>query len=262
MTTATNNGNQLSRTGQGSLMQMQVGRTGLMLNSFQDMWSLAQCVHRAGMAPKSMTKPEQVLVALQWGAELGVGPMQALSGIAVINGRPAIWGDLGLAMVRRSGKCESVREWVEGEGENMVAYCEAKRKPDGEICKRSFSYVDAKVAGLLSKDTYRNYLRRMLQMRARSFCLRDLFADLLVGLGIAEEVQDHAFIESGVTELESGDDAPLNSLDDAAALLEADEPKPHEMTKEEIADALREQAEERHGGKLFETADPFSEIPF
>lgn len=234
MTTAT----QMTTTQGNGTLSIPVGRSGLVLNSFADMWSLAQCIHKAGMAPKSMNKPEQVLVALQWGAELGVGPMQALTNIAVINGRPAVWGDLVVALVRRSGKCTSITETVTGEGEAMVATCEAKRA-GGEVCKRTFSYKEAKAAGLLSKDTYKSYLRRMLQLRARAFCLRDLFADMLVGLPIAEELQDSP--EMNGSSITSGDDAPLNNLDDATKLLEADDVAdflhtPTGPTPEELAD--------------------------
>src|SRR6187549_3581301 len=117
MSTTDSHTNGSPKTG---LMAMPVGESGLQLRTFSDLWDFAQCVARSGLAPKSLTKPEQILIALQWGAELGVGPMQALANIAVINGRPAIWGDLVIALVRRSGKCEYIVEEVTGDGEQMV----------------------------------------------------------------------------------------------------------------------------------------------
>lgn len=232
-----------------------------MLRSIDEMWRFASAVIAAKMAPPSLETTEKVLIALQMGAEVGLSPMQSLSNIAVVNRRPVIWGDALVALVRRSPLCESIREEWHGKGETRVAKCHVKRRGQPEE-SREFGYADAKRAGLLSRDTYKNYPDRMYQCRARAWAIRDVFPDLLFGLAIAEEAQDQAFIESGVTELESGDDAPLNSLDDAAELLAADEPKPSDLTPEELADLKREQAEEKHGGQLFETAEPYDSIPF
>lgn len=56
---------------------------------------------------------------------------------------------------------------------------------------RQFSEEDARVAGHLNKDTYKKNLQRMLSIRARAFALRDVFADVLKGLKVAEEVEDY-----------------------------------------------------------------------
>ena len=52
--------------------------------------------------------------------------------------------------------------------------------------------ADAKRAGLAGKSgPWTQYPRRMLQMRARGFALRDAFPDLLRGLVTAEEAMDY-----------------------------------------------------------------------
>lgn len=150
------------------------------------------------MAPSGLDTPEKAMVAIMHGLEVGLTPMAALQSIAVVNGRPTIWGDGALGLVRGSSKLESIREWVEGEGDNMVAICEVKRKGDPVVIRATFSVDDAKKAGLWGKvgrngapTPWVTYPRRMLSMRARAFALRDGFADVLRGLGIAEEVQDY-----------------------------------------------------------------------
>jgi hypothetical protein len=233
------------------------------LKTIDEMWRFASAVVQAHMAPPSLDTTEKVLIALQMGAEVGLSPMQSLSNIAVVNRRPVIWGDALVALVRRSPLCESIREEWHGKGETRIARCHVKRRGQPEEA-REFGYADAKRAGLLTRDTYKNYPDRMYQCRARAWAIRDVFPDLLFGLGIAEEAQDQAFIETAGPSLESGDDAPLNSLDDAAELIAADEPRPSDPTPEELADMKREQQQERRAGsdKLFETADPFKDIPF
>lgn len=133
-------------------------------------------------------KPGNCMIAIQWGSELGLKPLQALQNIAIINGRPALWGDAVIALVRSSPVCEYITESDDGE----VATCRVKRRGGTEEV-RTFSMVDAKLAGLFGKTgPWTQYPKRMRQMRARAFALRDVFADVLKGMPIAEEVMDYA----------------------------------------------------------------------
>lgn len=132
-------------------------------------------------------KPENVLVALQWGYELGIQPLQALQSIAVINGRPSIYGDLALALV----KSHPDYEWIKEEQTENQATCIIKRKGSPEH-KSVFTLEDAKRANLWGKQgPWTQYPRRMLQMRARGFAIRDTFPDALRGLITREEAEDY-----------------------------------------------------------------------
>lgn len=153
-------------------------------------WRFATIVAKSGLAPKDMQKAETITVAIMHGLEVGLTPLMALQRIAVINGRPSIWGDGAMGLVRASGLCEFVYEAIAGDGDKMVAVCRVKRKGEKEQIERTFSVDDAKRAGLWGKSgTWQLYPKRMLQMRARAFALRDLFADVLGGLYIAEELE-------------------------------------------------------------------------
>lgn len=154
-------------------------------------YRLAQAIAISGMAPKSYgTDANKIMVGIMHGMELGLTPMAALSSIAVINNQPAVWGDGMLALVRASGLLERFVETVEGEGDAMVATCTLKRAGEDETT-RTFSMADAKTAGLKGKSgPWQSYPKRMLAMRARSWALRDTFADVLRGLRMAEEVMD------------------------------------------------------------------------
>lgn len=132
-------------------------------------------------------KPANVLVAIQMGMELGLPPLQALQNIAVINGRPAVWGDSLLALARAHPAFEWIKETFDDA--TMTAVCTIKRKGEPEQT-RTFSQADAQAAGLWGKNTWKAYPKRMLQMRARSWAIRDVFPDALRGLSVAEEVVD------------------------------------------------------------------------
>jgi len=148
---------------------------------------------KSTMVPKAyQNKPEDVLVAVQWGYELGLAPLQALQNIATINGKPSVYGDAAMALVQNSPVCEDVKEYFEGEGtSNPIAVCVAKRKNRTEVISK-YSVEDAKRAGLWNKQgPWTQYPKRMLQMRARGFALRDAFPDVLKGLITVEEAQDY-----------------------------------------------------------------------
>lgn len=132
----------------------------------------------------------QATMAVLQGLELGIPPMQAVQQIAIIGGRCTIWGDLVPAMIWRAG--HKIKEWIEGEGEALVAWCEIRRGDNGEVITRKFSVADAKCAGLWDKELYKKYPERMLPMRARGFCARDGVPDVLHGLYIREEIENEA----------------------------------------------------------------------
>ena len=172
---------------------------------------------RSAMIPNSYQgKPEDVLVAVQWGFELGLAPLQALQNIACINGKPSVYGDAAMALVQNSPICEDVKEYFEGEGtSNPVAVCVAKRKNRSEVISK-YSVEDAKRAGLWNKSgPWTQYPKRMLQMRARGFALRDAFPDVLKGLITVEEAQDYPEIEEkNITPKPVLSNNPLDAIPD------------------------------------------------
>ena len=165
---------------------------GLSLSTMADAMAFAKLVAPTEFAPKGMAKWESCLLAIQHGAEIGLSPMQSLQSIAVINGRPSIWGDAALAVCMASPLCEWVRETLDGEGDKMVATCTAQRRGYPAPSVKTFSVADAKQAGLWGKSgPWSQYPKRMLQLRARSFTLRDAYPDVLKGLVCAEESGDY-----------------------------------------------------------------------
>lgn len=160
---------------------------------FEGAWRIANAVCKAGMAPKGLESPEKAMVAIMHGLEVGLTPMNALQSIAVVNGRPTVWGDGAIGLARGSGLLEWMEEKFEGaEGTDAFkAVCLVKRKNEPRPIRGEFSIGDAKAAGLWGKaGPWQQYRKRMLQMRARAFALRDGFADVLKGLAIKEEVED------------------------------------------------------------------------
>lgn len=170
------------------------------LKSWEEIERFAEKAAHSGMVPKDYVgRPDAIVIAVQMGSELGLAPMQSLQNIAVVNGRPSVWGDAMPGLCRASGVCRSIREWQTGEGESLTYWCEAIRRDDPNPVVKSFSVANAKKAGLWGKDIWQKYPERMLQQRARGFALRDAFPDVLKGLISAEEAADIPFEDTGLT---------------------------------------------------------------
>lgn len=170
----------------------------LMPKNYDEAKNLAEMVAMSDFAPKAFkNKPNEVLIAMQLGNEIGLKPLQSIQNIAVINGRPSIWGDAVMALVRSHPHCEYVSESFDDK--TMTARCVVKRKGQPEHIE-TFDHEDASRAGLLGKaGPWTLYPKRMLKMRARGFAIRDVFADALKGLILAEESEDIPCNEIDVT---------------------------------------------------------------
>jgi hypothetical protein len=154
---------------------------------------LAERLAKSQLVPQDFrNKPEDILVAWSLGAPLGLSLLASLRNICVINGIPSIWGDAALAVCRAHPDFKWIQEEVIGEGDERHGVCQVKRS-GSPVCERTFSVADAKRAGLWGdsrKGPWKQYPKRMLQLRARGFALRDSFPDALAGMPITEEIRD------------------------------------------------------------------------
>lgn len=157
--------------------------------SLDEAMQYADVIAKSDIVPQEYKgNPGNVLIAIQMGLELGLPPLQALQNVAVINGRPCVWGDSLLAIARAHPSCEYIHE--ETDEQAMIARCRIKRRGEPEQV-RTYSKADAEQAGLWNKQgPWQTYPKRMLQMRARGFAVRDVFPDALRGVALAEEAQD------------------------------------------------------------------------
>jgi len=161
---------------------------------------------KSSMVPKQYQgNPQDILVAISWGNEVGMKPLQALSSIAVINGTPGIYGPALLALVKNSPAFEWILEDNEGFAyarENVPGWehlgnsspdqesvCVLKRKGE-PLTVRSFSQEDVKRAGL--GNVHKSYPKLMRKYRARNVAIKDAFPDVVKGMEIKEVVEEDA----------------------------------------------------------------------
>jgi hypothetical protein len=205
-----------------------IGTRGVELHDLEGLYRFSKYVAMSPFAPKGMETPETILVALQMGFELGLSPMSALQNVAVINGRPGIYGDAALALVRNSGVCRHYSEAETNKETDSIfrelqfaiieedadaikvlqkqfAIAQGKHdkeapdfgvttatlRADGSLEFGRFTVGDAKKAGLWGKGgPWSQYPARMLKFRSRGFLLRDVYGDVLKGFKTTEELDD------------------------------------------------------------------------
>ena len=159
------------------------------IKTMEDGWRFAQMIASSSFAPRDYKgKSADVFLAMQFGSEIGLNPLQSVQSIACINGRPTVWGDAALALVMGSSSFEDIKEEITGTGDARKATCTVWRKNKKTPTVREFTIAQAKKAGLAGKNVWGSYEDRMLQMRARGFALRDTFPDVLKGVMIREEM--------------------------------------------------------------------------
>lgn len=200
------------------------------LHSFKEVCDFAKMIADTEMVPQHFQKnPQAIVVAIQWGVEIGVPPMQALQNIAVINGRPSIWGDLGKAIVQSHPELAGYSETYDP-GLKLAQVTIKRRRSNGAEIEITgdFSWQDAVDAKLSGKNTYQQYARDMLMWRAFWRAARGTFADALRGLSGAEESRD----------MERVKPADAKVMSEAAAELNESLSKKLDEAPDEVKDAL------------------------
>lgn len=204
---------------------------GVSLTSMEDMYRFAATVVNSGLAPSSFKTPEAVIVAIQFGMEIGLTPMQALQNECVINGKVGVYGEASLAICMRDSAYEDHEEWYEVDknriaeedvipalklNQNVVSVTLMKAK--GRIpVRRAFSVEDAKKAQLWGKQgPWTNYPQRMLRFKARHWAEKDCFPNALKGIPLAEDL---------ITEY-GAQPKQIKAREVATGLVLPDEPEP------------------------------------
>lgn len=177
--------------------QLQLSKgTSFIPTTIEDAQKIVGSICNSSLVPQSYRgKSGEALAAVIYGAELGLSPFQAMQSIAMINGKPSLYGDALLALVQSHPMYESIQESIENTDEGLTAVCTIKRKGSPAHTVK-FSQKDAQLAGKWgTRGPWTQYPKRMLQMRARGFACRDQFADILKGVIIKEEAQDYEVID-------------------------------------------------------------------
>ena len=166
-----------------------LGMTGtVQINSMSEVFRLAQALSEAsGFVPSNYVgKPNAIAAAILTGIELGMGPMESLREIHIVQGRPTLSAACMLGRALRAGIAV---EWIESS--DNAARLRLTR--NGVSYEQAWALDDAKRAGLLQKSgPWLQYPAAMLRARCISAAVRAFCPDVIGGGGLytPEEVRD------------------------------------------------------------------------
>lgn len=152
-----------------------------------DIFKLSAHIADTDFVPKNLRgKPAAVAAAMLSGREIGIGPMASLSNVRVIEGTPGLSARMMRAMVLAAG-----HELEYEERTNSRCRARGRRRGQDRWTEVAWTTDDARAAGLLGKDVWKKYPRRMLTARATSELCDLIFSDVLGGISYTtEELQD------------------------------------------------------------------------
>lgn len=174
------------------------------------------------------TAQASATAAVLFGAEAGLTPMQALQGIYVISGRPAMYARTMLAVTLAQGH----DVWTEDLTDTRAVVC-ARRRGSTHVEQVIWTSDRAKKAGYTKNAKYNSDPQSMLLARAQSDACRRIAPDALLGMAYSAE------------ELELGDETAAEDAAPAAPrtrrtaqrapLAPVPEPSLDEETPDEVA---------------------------
>lgn len=141
--------------------------------TLEDMKEQVRLIEQTEFVPKALRgNKHAILACVLYGRELGLGPMQSLEGIHMIDGRPSLAAATKLKRAREAGHS------ITGESSDERASVTGTRADNGDSITVTFTIDDAKRANLLGKDNWKKYPADMLWARAVSRLCRRLFDDV------------------------------------------------------------------------------------
>ena len=175
------------------------------------------CKHFAGssLVPYALkNKPQDIMIIMIMAHELNLPPMQALTSISVIQGKPTISPDLMAGLVRAKLPQAIIKHEIDYK--NKIAVCTTARSKEdldnGLGYTSTWDMNRAAMMGLASKDNYKKQPVTMLKHRATGEACRAMFSDVILGIYAPEEFQDfdgHEIKPVSLREIELEADFPI-----------------------------------------------------
>ncbi len=149
---------------------------------------------KSGFLPATIKTAEQCMAIAMMGKELGIGFMESLRSINVIQGKPTVAPQIMLALAYRTGQVESKQ--VDSNNDRCIFTIKRKGEPAHSY---EFGKKEATDMGLIGKDNYKKQAKVMFQWRAIAGNLRVSFPDAVSGLYTPEELGADVKIGEGDT---------------------------------------------------------------
>lgn len=160
----------------------------VLASSMKEVETLAGRIAKSELVPLAYrNKPDDIFVAMLMGNEVGIGPMQAIQNIDVIEGRPQARARLKKVLALRNPNCEYFRCV---ETSTAKATFETKRKNDPEPTRLTYTIEEANAAGLTRKPNWMKNPAAMLRARCEGALADIVYSDSTLGVPADEYDED------------------------------------------------------------------------
>lgn len=154
---------------------------GIEIQSLDDLGRFAQMAVRSGLF-KDLKDAAQAAVKIQAGLELGLAPLQSLSAIHLVEGKPTLGAGLLAALMQRAGYSWRIVT-------HTMEECRLEIHREGEaLGEASFTAKEAEAAGLLRRPPWQKHRRDMLFARAISRAARWFAPAVALGVYTPDEM--------------------------------------------------------------------------
>jgi hypothetical protein len=151
--------------------------------NFRSMMEFAKTIVDSGLMPKHVNTPGKAVAIILTGREMGIGPMQAMRSISIVEGKPTLAADLQLALFHKAGGKTQFTALDASKGV-LVFHAPWLVKPHTE----TFTIEDAGRANLTNKDVWKKYPKAMLRSRVITAGLKSIGFEPTTGAYDPEEL--------------------------------------------------------------------------
>lgn len=165
----------------------------------------AETLLQTGFLPTSIRTPQQALAILLTGRELGIGPMESLRQINVIQNRPTMSAQLMLGLSYKRVKGFKCHVTISNDQECVATF----GREGQQDYEQRFTIKDAERMGLLQKDNWKKQPATMLRHRCISAGLRVVAPDAIAGVYTPEELNPDVKVDPETGEMQPAQDRPV-----------------------------------------------------
>lgn len=163
---------------------------------FQEVQSMATAIAKSGLF--GMKTPEQALALMLVAQAEGMHPATITQDYDVIQGKACRKTHSVMSRFQQMGGKVEWHSLDETKADATFSH------PAGGSLRLTWTFEQAKKAGLTNKDNWKNYPRAMLRARCIAEGVRSIYPAAIGGMMVAEEAQDQTFNAAGDERIVTG----------------------------------------------------------
>lgn len=219
--------------------------------SYRDIEQIGKAFVASGMFGKDVDRVSKAITKIMAGQELGMAPFAAMRAVHVIEGNATLSANTMAAMVKRSGKYDYEVNKKTADG-CEITYYEIRAGKRYKIGTETFDADEARTAGLMNKNNWRNYPKAMMFARCMSNGVRTYCPDVFSGMLVYTPDEMGGAVDEGGTY--TGDMDKVIDMDPETGDVKQPEPDQEPEPEQEEAPGVPYDPSEQPGSEEISSA--------